>query len=59
MECKGLYTTGATVVSFAEGVSEGGAEGSIPIAEANVDVLFDLDRGAFVALLADALRALN
>lgn len=44
VECGGMHTTGATVVSFPE---------------ANVDVLFDVDREAFVALLADALRALD
>lgn len=59
VECSGRFTTGSTVVSFAEGVSVGGAEGSVPAAEANVDVLFDVDREAFVGLLVDALRVLD
>lgn len=59
VECTGTYTTGSTVVSFAEGVSQGGAEGSVPISEANVDVLFDVDREAFVGLLVDALEKLD
>jgi pyrimidine-specific ribonucleoside hydrolase len=56
VECHGTLTTGSTVVSFARGVSHGGAEGRIPPEEANVEVLFDVDRKAFVKLLADALK---
>ena len=58
VECAGALTTGATVVSFAEGVSHGGAEGRVPADEANVDVIFDVDREAFMDLIADALRNL-
>ncbi len=59
VECAGRYTTGATVVSFAQGVSHTGAAGRVPLDEANVDVLFDVDREAFVALLRDALEVLD
>ncbi|MCK5737070.1 MAG: hypothetical protein KAH21_11355, partial [Spirochaetaceae bacterium] len=59
VECAGRYTTGATVVSFAEGVSHAGAAGRVPLEKANVDVLFDVDREAFVSLLRDALEVLD
>ncbi len=59
VECSGGFTTGSTVVSFAEGESLGAAEGRIPAAEANVDVLFDVDREAFVKLLVNALKVLD
>jgi pyrimidine-specific ribonucleoside hydrolase len=59
VECNGGFTTGSTVVSFAQGESLGGAEGRIPAAEANVDVLFDVNREAFVKLLVDALKVLD
>ena len=59
VECSGRFTTGSTVVSFAEGVSLDGAEGRVPEAEANVEVLFDVDREAFVALLVEALKKLD
>jgi pyrimidine-specific ribonucleoside hydrolase len=59
VECNGGFTTGSTVVSFAQGESLGGAEGRIPAAEANVDVLFDVDREAFVKLLVNALKVLD
>ena len=47
------------MVSFAQGESLGGAEGRVPAAEANVDVLFDVNREAFVKLLVDALKVLD
>jgi pyrimidine-specific ribonucleoside hydrolase len=58
VECSGALTTGATVVSFGAGEKSGAAEGRIPLDECNVDVLFDVDRKAFVKLLYDALKEL-
>jgi inosine-uridine nucleoside N-ribohydrolase len=59
VECAGKFSTGATVVSFARGESLGGAAGRVPPEEANVDVLFDVDREAFVSLIRDALEVLD
>ena len=59
VECSGALTTGATVVSFARGEKSGSAEGRVSPADANVDVLFDVDREAFVGLLTEALRSLD
>lgn len=58
VECSGALTRGATVVSFGEGEKSGAAEGRIPLEECNVEVLFDVEREAFVKLLHDALVAL-
>ena len=58
VECSGALTTGSTVVSFGVGESNGAIEGHIPLEDCNVDVLFDVDREAFVALLIDALKSL-
>jgi pyrimidine-specific ribonucleoside hydrolase len=59
VECGGRFTTGSTVVSYARGVRHGGAEGRVPPEEANVDVLVDVDREAFVKLIFDALKVLT
>jgi len=59
VECRGALTNGCTVVSFAQGVSYANITGRIPLEEANVDVLVDVDCGAFVTLLSDALRSLT
>ena len=59
VECTGKYTTGATVVSFVQGESFGGTVGRISREEANVDVLFDVDREAFVSLIRNALEVLD
>ena len=58
VECAGALTTGATVVTFGEGERSGSAEGRLPLADCNVDLLVDVDRKAFVNLLTDALRSL-
>lgn len=59
VECSGILTTGATVVSFARGETSGSTQGRVPPEEANVDVLFDVNRKAFVDLLTDALMTLD
>ncbi len=58
-ECVGALTTGATVVSPAKGETYGGFIGRTPPEEANVDVVVDINREAFVDLVADALRSLS
>ena len=59
VECHGELTDGCTVVDFAQGVSYGNITGRIPLEEANVDVLVDVNRSAFVTLLSDVLRCLT
>lgn len=55
VECAGKLTTGSTVVQYAR--EDGRAENSDQ--NANVKVLQDVDRPAFVKLIADALRVLD
>ena len=59
VECHAEHTTGATVVSLAQGEMHNGSVGHVPRESANVEVLIDIDRRAFIRILIEALIDLD